>query len=356
MWDTAIKYLEEWAMEITPELIRVERPHEEKAGPGAETIYKACGDKDEEDTLELRSPDTGVILCYNTRTGVEVLVPADSVIPEPSDHPTYILRLIGIEGFEVLVFFYCRASINLVQGDIAEKEGFLVVTWSPGKLRVGGGLKLDTVYGIYKVSLGPSADGEFFEITCRGLPVLTEKFSEHSLKDLNKEVYPMGILPRDVPLPKVLGGDAVGLLMGITSTRTDPVLIHTLPCGLGIYRALFRDPYGSDIAYCSPHHIFYGKGASNHGVKSYQQILGELYWVRGELINKAMCPEPLILKPDCTLEVQAPMAYPGGGDHVPVPLPAGRRNARQHCPYQRSSGGRPTVDSNPVLEGIRKAH
>ena len=134
-----------------------------------------------------------------------------------------------------MVFYDRRASINLVQGDIAERKGLPVITRSPGKLRVGGGLELDTVYGIYKVSLGPNADGEFFKILCRGLPVLTKKFSKHSLEDLNKEVYQMGIIDRDIPLPKILGGAAVGLLIGITSTRTDPVLVHTLPCSLGIY-------------------------------------------------------------------------------------------------------------------------
>ena len=74
------------------------------------------------------------------------------------------------------------------------------------------------------------------EITCRSLPVLTEKFSEYSLEELNEEVYNLGIVERNVPLPKTLGGDPVGLLIGITTTKTDPVLIHTLPNGLGIYQ------------------------------------------------------------------------------------------------------------------------
>ena len=78
-------------------------------------------------------------------------------------------------------------------------------------------------------------------------------------------------------LPKILGGAAVGLLMGITSTRTDPVLIYTLPSGLGIYRTLSHDRDGCDLVYHGPQRIFSGKGASSHGVKSYQQFLGKLY-------------------------------------------------------------------------------
>ena len=61
------------------------------------------------------------------------------------------------------------------------------------------------------MSLGPNADGEYLEVTCRGLPVLTDEFSEHSLEDLNEEVYQLGIVSRSVPLPKTLGGACVGL-------------------------------------------------------------------------------------------------------------------------------------------------
>ena len=54
------------------------------------------------------------------------------------------------------------------------------------------------------------------ENICRGLLVLTEKFSEHSLDELNEEVYQTGIVDRSVILPRTLGGASVGLLMGIT--------------------------------------------------------------------------------------------------------------------------------------------
>ena len=85
-----------------------------------------------------------------------------------------------------MVFYDRGASLNLIQGDIAEREGLPLVCDSPRKLRVGGGLEIDTVYGIYKVSLGPSTTGEYTEITCRGLPVLPEHFPEHSLEELNE--------------------------------------------------------------------------------------------------------------------------------------------------------------------------
>ena len=59
--------------------------------------------------------------------------------------------------------------------------------------------------------------------------------------------------------PKTLGGAAVGLLMEITSTRTDPILVYTLPNGLGIYRTQFRDCDVCDLAYSGPHLLWKGE-------------------------------------------------------------------------------------------------
>ena len=167
----------------------------------------------------------------------------------PVDHPTYILQWIRLGSSEILVFYDRGASVNLIQGEIAEREGLPVVCSIPGKVRVGGGLEIDTVYGVYRVSLGPNEEGEYLEITCIGLPVLTEQFSEHFLEEFNKEVYRMGVVSRAEPLPKTLGGASVGLLMGITSTKTDPVLVHTFSNGLGNYRTPFIDRDGSQLAY-----------------------------------------------------------------------------------------------------------
>ena len=40
----------------------------------------------------------------------------------------------------------------------------------------------------------------------------------------------------------------MGLLMGITSIKTDPVLVYSLPNGLGIYRSPFKDRDGCSLS------------------------------------------------------------------------------------------------------------
>ena len=87
------------------------------------------------------------------------------MVPEPVDHPTYILQWIRIGGSDLLIFYDRGASLNLIQGCIAEKEGLHRVSSNPGKLRVGGGMEIDTVYGIYKVLLGPTDSGEYLQGT-----------------------------------------------------------------------------------------------------------------------------------------------------------------------------------------------
>ena len=62
------------------------------------------------------------------------------MVPEPEDHPTYILQWIRIGSSKLIVFFDRGASLNLIQGSIAEKEGLHRISRNPGKLRVGGGM------------------------------------------------------------------------------------------------------------------------------------------------------------------------------------------------------------------------
>ena len=79
------------------------------------------------------------------------------------------------------------------------------------------------------------------------------------------------IVDRSVQLPRTLGGASVGLLMGITSTKTDPVLVYTLPNGLGIYRSPFKDRDGCSLAYGGPHQIFSRRHSNAPGDDGYSR-------------------------------------------------------------------------------------
>ena len=122
-------------------------------------VYRAHESLDTVMSLHLVDAPLGCVPSFDTRTGEEISVPAPYVVPEPGDHPTYILHWIKIGSSELIVFFDRGASLNLIQGSIAEREGLHKISSRPGKLKVGGGMEIDTVYGVYKVHLGPTDSG-----------------------------------------------------------------------------------------------------------------------------------------------------------------------------------------------------
>ena len=107
----------------------------------------------------------------------------------------------------------------------------------------------------------------------------------------------------------------MGLLMGITSTKTDPMLLYTLPNGLRIYQTPFKDRDGCDLAYGGPHQIFSRSTVKKEAAKSYNQFVGEL-------MDKAIYPDPLAQGAGRSLALQIPMACPNGtlACFYPTPL------------------------------------
>ena len=62
--------------------------------------------------------------------------------------------------------------------------------------------------------------------------------------------------------------------MGITSTKTDPLLKYTLPNGLGIYRTPFKDRDGCSLAYGGPQQIFSRPSSKVTENDSYNKFFG----------------------------------------------------------------------------------
>ena len=160
---TAEEFLGGWDMRIRTKLVNVDYPV-----PGL--IYRAHESLNGVSSLHLIDGPPSSIPSFDTRTGEEISVPAPYMVPEPVDHPTYILQWICIGSTKLIVFFDRGASFNLIQGSIAEREGLHRISSNPGKLRAGGGMEINTVFGIYKVHLGPTDSGEYLEVTCPGTP------------------------------------------------------------------------------------------------------------------------------------------------------------------------------------------
>ena len=112
--------------------------------------------------------------------------------------------------------------------------------------------------------------------------------------------------------------------MGITSTKTDPVLVYTLPNGLGIYRSPFKDRDGCSLAYGGPHQIFSRRHSNAPGDDGYSRFMGELHKIQGELWEKVGGLDPCDPARDCGHALQLPVSCPHGTVYFyPTPLKAG---------------------------------
>ena len=112
--------------------------------------------------------------------------------------------------------------------------------------------------------------------------------------------------------------------MGITSIKTDPVLVYSLPNGLGIYRSPFKDRDGCSLAYGGPHEMFSRRRSSTSEDDGYSRFMGELHKIKGELWEKVAELDPCDPPQDCGVALQIPVSYPLGTVYLyPTPLEAG---------------------------------
>ena len=172
-----------------------------------------------------------------------------------ADEACFLMQWVRIGSSECLVMFDRGSNVNLIDGEVAERENLKVLSDKPMSLQVVGGEEVSTQYGKYQVMLGGRSSG-FHTIECLGMPQVTSKFNHYSLHEVNKELRATGIIHPDEPLPETVGGTPAHILLGIGNVDLDPVLLTTLDSGVGVYRSPFTDKFGSNICYGGPHPSF----------------------------------------------------------------------------------------------------
>lgn len=191
----------------------------------------------------------------DSSTGVRLNIPESQVTKEVQESSCYIMQHFRIGGSLVLGFYDKGANVNMIEGELAEREGLQVISDRPTTIKVAGSNTVVTEYGKYRFRLGPTAGGKFHEITAQGIDNVTTEFSRYPLSEVNSELRSIPGM-EDRPLPEYIGGSRVQLLLGITDPELDPVRIFNLPSGLGVYQSVFTDIFGSSICYGGPHRVF----------------------------------------------------------------------------------------------------
>ena len=135
--------------------------------------------------------------------------------------------------------------------------------------------------------MGPTETGEYLEVICQGITRVTGGFSRYPLEDINKEMLSSGFMGNNIVLPEYIGGDRVGLLIGLKSIQTDPVLMFCLPSGLGVYKSPFLDIFGSRVAYGGPHQVFSQINAREGSQANMVMLAGEVSKFRDSIFKNS---------------------------------------------------------------------
>ena len=189
---------------------------------------------------------------YETSSGDKVGTETRSLHESVHD-ACLLLQIVKIGKTQCLLMFDRGANVNLIDGEVAEREELCVLNQDPTTINVAGGDKLLSQYGKYLITLG-AHDLGWHRLTCHGMPEVTVKFPRYDLSDVNRECR--NAFGKSLTLPTFTGGAPVSLLIGIQNVMLDPVRIGILPSGVGVFQSPFRDIFGSNICYAGPHPSF----------------------------------------------------------------------------------------------------
>ena len=191
----------------------------------------------------------------NTASGEESQ--SEQIVREVEEDSFYVMQLLNLKGEDCLTFYDRGANQHLIDGEMAERIGAKVVCDKPARLGIVGGGQIWTEFGKYKLAIGPTSDGDFYEITAQGIKNVTEPFPKYDLKEINEQLEKVEYYnAKDRILPEYIGGQRVNLLIGIKETSLEPKHLFELPCGLGVYQGPLTDKFGSNLCYGGPHKLF----------------------------------------------------------------------------------------------------
>ena len=195
--------------------------------------------------------------------------PVEVSYPSRED-PLYIFQHLKIGNETALVFYDTGATGSLVRGEFAERCKFKTIQQESQIVGHLGAQTMNTGYGIYSARLGPDTQNVYHEIVFHGINEITTKFPKYDLSSIGKEVSSSGKLPKDMVLPRKVGGKPVDILMGIRSPELVPQLLFVLPSGIGIFKAPFTDINNTNICFGGTHYSItaanqrFGSASVNH--------------------------------------------------------------------------------------------
>jgi len=211
-----------------------------------------------------RKKGAGKQYAYDTQTGGMLSkqdIPINNDIVKESDEASvFYLQSIRIGEHSVTLFSDSGASGGCVLGDLAEKWELELIDDRVQAISTAGGQILITGYGVYSLCLGPCSDNKFYQFNVLGLPSITGVLPKYDLtnavKTIRKHDDENGRLLGSEAFPQSVGGQGVGILLGINNPILLPEVIMIHPAGLVLARSKLFDQWGSRLLFGGTHESF----------------------------------------------------------------------------------------------------
>ena len=107
----------------------------------------------------------------------------------------------------VWFFFDTGANSNLIDENLASKEGLQIISSECTRLGLIAGGQVESEFGKFRFNLGPGEDDKYHEITAVGMKDVTAEFGKYDLEEMNQE-YLINASggEKEYVLPKTVGG------------------------------------------------------------------------------------------------------------------------------------------------------
>ena len=188
----------------------------------------------------------------------DVSIPGCEILDDVNDPSIFMLQNHVVQGRKMLLFYDsgCMGSAISDRGAILLDS--VCVRPGPTTMNVAGGKTVLLEGGDEQFLLDLAAPNTKATITALKMPHVTTKFPLWRICDAWEEIQRdyEALKPKLEPLPPApgkLGGDEIDIMIGIRYMKYFPILVCTLPCGLGIHRSLISAPNGELTVLGGPH-------------------------------------------------------------------------------------------------------
>ena len=189
---------------------------------------------------------------------LETKIPGCEVLDDVNDPSIFMLQNYAINDRKMLLFYDsgCMGSAISDRGSVLLDS--VCVRPGPTVMNVAGGKTVLLDGGDEQFLLDMATPNTKATITALRMPRTTTRFPLWRICDAWEEIQreysalKLGLEPLP-PVPAQIGGEEVDIMIGIRYMKYFPVLICTLPCGLGIHRSLIAAPKGEITVLGGPH-------------------------------------------------------------------------------------------------------